>query len=481
VGAETPPAFPPLQDAVFATSRLYTHRMPLNHGKPQKGGSLRLRNGSMSVGIGGQTVEYDQNFNVSLLNGWSYGYDAEKHLMVTSNGGGSSASFVYDALGRCVKRTINGVSTRFVYDGWKAIMEFSPQTNHLVAWNVYGPGADEILWRWVEGVGDMRYQHDIHGNVTALLGFYGGVIERYTYDVFGSPTAITDASGNPHYGANGPASWWGNRFMFQGREFFPELGIYDYRHRMYHPGLGRFLQTDPTGFDAGDMNLFRYCDDDPVDKSDPTGLDAVENASASPEHAYSYYLQPQLKPEAMQGWIVAHMTGRATAEAYQCAAAAAILAGTWRGGGLHRAPEATKWRRGPDVAKSPPRIGSLIAKGWDANGHYFNSSNLDAKAYRGNHSGIFLGFVGKDHKHMKILDQFIVSQNKGVTMVKPMGVTYRSTEGYSRVDSSAPFEAHTLQVVLRPPAPEAPGDGEINGLSIGAGISHPPIRFTPRQ
>src|SRR5438270_737981 len=37
---------------------------------------------------------------------------------------------------------------------------------------------------------------------------------------------------------------------------------------------------DPTGFDAGDMNLFRYCDDDPVDRSDPTGLvDRDVNAS----------------------------------------------------------------------------------------------------------------------------------------------------------------------------------------------------------
>jgi RHS repeat-associated protein len=53
--------------------------------------------------------------------------------------------------------------------------------------------------------------------------------------------------------------------------------LYDYRHRFYHPGLGRFLQTDPSGFGAGDMNLFRYCDDDPVDRSDPTGEDAEIN------------------------------------------------------------------------------------------------------------------------------------------------------------------------------------------------------------
>ena len=64
----------------------------------------------------------------------------------------------------------------------------------------------------------------------------------------------------------------GNRYLYTGREWLGEVGFYDYRHRMYDPGLGRFLQTDPTGFDAGDMNLFRYCGDDPVDRSDPTGL-----------------------------------------------------------------------------------------------------------------------------------------------------------------------------------------------------------------
>jgi RHS repeat-associated protein len=82
--------------------------------------------------------------------------------------------------------------------------------------------------------------------------------EKYTYDAFGTPK-VTDGSGNPiTYPDGSPKSAIGNRFMFQGREYIPELGIYDYRNRMYLPGLGRFLQTDPTGFDAGDMNLFRY-------------------------------------------------------------------------------------------------------------------------------------------------------------------------------------------------------------------------------
>jgi RHS repeat-associated protein len=105
----------------------------------------------------------------------------------------------------------------------------------------------------------------VKSNNTVNNPLENGRGDRYTYDAFGQP-AITDWFGNYSYG------YYGHCFMFQGREYIRQLGIYDYRHRFYHPGLGRFLQTDPTGFGAGDMNLFRYCDDDPVDRTDPMGL-----------------------------------------------------------------------------------------------------------------------------------------------------------------------------------------------------------------
>ena len=60
--------------------------------------------------------------------------------------------------------------------------------------------------------------------------------------------------------------------MFTGREWIVDMRIYDYRARMYQPELGRFLQPDPQEFTAGDYNLYRYCHNDPVNKSDPTGL-----------------------------------------------------------------------------------------------------------------------------------------------------------------------------------------------------------------
>ena len=44
---------------------------------------------------------------------------------------------------------------------------------------------------------------------------------------------------------------------------------------MYDPTIGRWLSEDPTGFDAGDANLYRYVGNGPTDGVDPSGLDTV--------------------------------------------------------------------------------------------------------------------------------------------------------------------------------------------------------------
>lgn len=39
----------------------------------------------------------------------------------------------------------------------------------------------------------------------------------------------------------------------------------------YNPLLGRWMEEDPLGFDAGDVNLYRYVGNDPTTYVDPTG------------------------------------------------------------------------------------------------------------------------------------------------------------------------------------------------------------------
>ena len=241
------------------------------------------------TGVGGLNPTYDENFNLKGFNGATYVYGYTSQLISASKGG-NSVQFTYDGLGRCVRRVVNGAARIFTYDGWKPMLEWDGAGNWL-AQNIYGAGPDEILARYDSIGRALTYKRDKQGNVVALLGNDGSVVEKYRYDAFGQPT-VTDNWGNVWAG-----SIHENRFMFTGREWIKELGIYDYRNRFYHPGLGRFLQGDPLGlqtegvkltagekalffggqapeaFSSSEMNLYRYSSDDPVDNSDPFGLE----------------------------------------------------------------------------------------------------------------------------------------------------------------------------------------------------------------
>jgi RHS repeat-associated protein len=170
----------------------------------------------------------------------------------------------YDALGRCVSRTLNGSTTYYYYDGEKPIMECNA-AGGILANNVYGLSIDEIIVRY-QGSNTYYFYQDHEGSVTHVLDQNGTLVEQYRYDAFGAATIRN--GGGTQLGA----SAIGNRFMFTGREYNGTFGFYEYRARAYHPTLGRFMSEDPKGFDAGDYNLFRYCGNDPEDGAHSMGL-----------------------------------------------------------------------------------------------------------------------------------------------------------------------------------------------------------------
>jgi RHS repeat-associated protein len=223
--------------------------------------------------VGIDRVTNGSEHEIASYQNVSYNYINDTHLQHVTFGN-NTYDLAYDALGRCVKRTLTvnvaQTTTYYFYDGEKPIQEGRPGV--MLASTIYGIGIDEPAIRFTQAVVYYFYQ-DHEGSVThvAYSNAQGsGLIEQYRYDAFGAPT-IRDGHGQL---VNPPGvSAIGNRFMFTGREWAPvNVGFYEYRARAYHPGLGRFMSEDPKLFDAGDYNLFRYCHNDPEDLTDPMGL-----------------------------------------------------------------------------------------------------------------------------------------------------------------------------------------------------------------
>lgn len=147
---------------------------------------------------------------------------------------GWSLDFAYDALGRCVKRssTANNTTTTsyFIYDGDKPILEYNGNDG-LVGFNVYGKRVDEMIERGARGADNLWHWYflnqDHEGSVTHLTDSDGTILEKYRYDVFGTPS-LYDGNGNSIQ-----TTAYNNRFLFTGREYFGAW-VYDYRARLYH-------------------------------------------------------------------------------------------------------------------------------------------------------------------------------------------------------------------------------------------------------
>jgi RHS repeat-associated protein len=229
------------------------------------------------LAVGGGTLTYDRNGNLSSVIGlpssadWTYTYDAQNRL-ISATSTNARMDMAYDARNRCVHRAAYTndagswllTSDSFLtYDGW-SLLEERDAAGTLLDKYIHGAAIDELIVRYNDS--PLWYHHDGLGSTIALTDNAGALTESYTFDIFGA-ASVFDSTGSPV--TTSPIT----RFLFTGREYLAEIGLYDCRNRVYSQTFGRFLQTDPKRFEGNDSNLYRYVENDIVNKTDPSGLD----------------------------------------------------------------------------------------------------------------------------------------------------------------------------------------------------------------
>ena len=162
--------------------------------------------------------------------------------------------------------------------------------------------------------GNTRYFYVLNqqGDVVAIINGNGDFVVEYYYDAWGRLLSTTGTLATT-LGANNP-------LRYRGYVYDTETGLYYLQSRYYNPTWSRFINADSyvsTGQKIIGYNMFAYCGNNPVSRTDCTG-ERYEvthiNTSAKEEEngKVLYYTTISFRNTAFRSWHIPGLFGSYT-------------------------------------------------------------------------------------------------------------------------------------------------------------------------
>lgn len=217
------------------------------------------------------TIVYDEIGNPLFYNKNQYTWSAGRQLVSYHNPDSKlQVDYTYDEIGHRTTKIIEDNDSKIEY-------EYFWLGDTLIALTVSGISNGSVdtvyflydmegnLYGFIKNGTDIYlYEKSETGDVLAIYD-ETGVVANYVYDTFGNVIVINETDDDLRYL---------NPFYYRSYIFDRESEMYYLLSRYYIPEWGRFLNADAyftTNIGMYSNNMFIYCDNNPVNISDPYG------------------------------------------------------------------------------------------------------------------------------------------------------------------------------------------------------------------
>ena len=206
---------------------------------------------------GGNTITYSGGNPTKYYDGSTFTWTQGRRL-ATAKVGSTNISYTYDMAGVRSSKTVGSTTYKFT------------TLSGLVTRQTGGGKTIDFVYDENNQPLAMKYNNTLYyyvlnaqGDVVRIVNSSRSVVASYTYDPWGKiiSSSGTLADINP--------------LRYRGYYYDSETGFYYLQSRYYDPEIGRFINadsyasTDATGLLS--TNMFAYCENDPVNRSDPSG------------------------------------------------------------------------------------------------------------------------------------------------------------------------------------------------------------------
>ena len=206
---------------------------------------------------GGNTITYSGGNPTKYYDGSTFTWTQGRRL-ATAKVGSTNISYTYDMAGVRSSKTVG--STKYDFTTLSGLVTRQTGGGKTIDF-VYDENNQPLAMKYNNTL--YYYVLNAQGDVVRIINSSRSVVASYTYDPWGKiiSSSGTLADINP--------------LRYRGYYYDSETGFYYLQSRYYDPEIGRFINadsyasTDATGLLS--TNMFAYCENDPVNRSDPSG------------------------------------------------------------------------------------------------------------------------------------------------------------------------------------------------------------------